>query len=83
MKGRDNWKEIKYKEVYNGTVDYIENRKINDPDFNIEELEQLLETKYVNEGTGNKSEIDQLTLDATIAALQACLSNWKSEKGPD
>ncbi|MGM0532427.1 MAG: hypothetical protein ACQER7_13865 [Bacteroidota bacterium] len=75
------WEEIIYKKVYNETVDNIESRKNNDPDFNIEQLEQLLETKYINEGTANRSEIDQLTLDATIAALQACLANWKVEKG--
>jgi len=77
----EDWKEGKYKNVYNATVDYIESRKTDDPDFTIEELEQMLEAKYVNEGTGNRSEIDQLTSDATIAALQACLVNWKKEKG--
>jgi len=73
--------KIKYKKVYDATVDHIEDRKNNDPDFNIEQLEQLLETKYLSEGTGNKSEMDQLTSDATIAALQACLADWKAEKG--
>ena len=73
--------EIKYKEVYDATVDNIEYRKNNDPDFNIEQLEQLLEKEYMQEATGNKSVMDQLTSDATIAALQTCLANWKEEKG--
>ncbi len=73
--------KIKYKKVYDATVDNIEYRKNNDPDFDIEQLEQLLEKEYMQEATGNKSVMDQLTLDATIAALQACLVNWKEEKG--
>ena len=77
----EDWKEGKYKRVYNATVDYVESRRNDDSDFTIEELEQMLEAKYLNEGTGNRSEIDQLMLDATIAALQACLVNWKKEKG--
>lgn len=77
----EDWKERKYKSVYNATVDHVESRKNDDPDFSIEELEQMLEAKYINEGTGNRSEIDQLMSDATIAALQACLVNWKKEKG--
>lgn len=77
----EDWKQVKYKSVYNSTVDYIESRKRDDPDFTVEELEQMLETKYINEGMGNRSEIDQLMSDATIAALQACLVNWKKEKG--
>ena len=75
----EDWKELKYKSVYNATVDYVETRKKEDSEFTIEELEQLLETKYTSEGTGNCSEIDQLMSDATIAALQACLVNWKNE----
>ena len=77
----EDWKEGKYKRVYNATVDYVESRKNDDTDFTIEELEQMLEAKYISQGTGNRSEIDQLMSDATIAALQACLVSWKKEKG--
>ena len=75
------WKTIKYQKVYNNTIENIESRKQNEPDFDIKKLEQILETEYMNENMGNNSEIAQITLDATIAALQASLAEWKKESG--
>ncbi len=60
--------------VYQSTLD----RKAHDPSFTKDQLQELLQTYYVNidnnwEGRG---EIKETELAATVAAYEVVLANW-------
>lgn len=75
------WKEKRYKKVYNDTIEHLDALREHDPTFNIEKLEKMLETEYMNDGAHGNNEVAETIASATIAAYQAYLVDWKLEEG--
>lgn len=75
------WREQKYKEVYDTVYATTRYRIMVDPSFTIKDLERLLATLYVNDGNdqGGRGVVADIVSSATIAAHQQVLLEWKRE----
>ncbi len=74
-------KKQKYNQIFEATLTYLEMRRRQDPSFTIKELEDLIETEYINMGndwTGHGS-IYHVTQKAKLAAYEIFHSQWEKE----
>ena len=72
--------EEKFKEIYEKTFDQLEYRRNHDEKFSVKELEQQLETFYVDEGNDwtGRGLPGQTVKSATIAATEAFLERMRA-----
>ena len=75
------WQQQKYDQVYENTLEHIEEQKRSNPDFTFEQLNRKLANEYSSAGRGDMSEVAEITSAATIAAYQAALVEWQKELG--
>ena len=75
------WREETYRRIFESTVQYIKNMRSTDPDFGIQELENLLQSEYDLQGLAwdGRGEVGEIRIEATIAAMQQELVRWKKE----
>lgn len=70
----------KYNEIYEKTFDQLEYRYNHDESFSVRELEQQLETFYVDQGNDwtGRGLPGEMVKSATIAATEAFLERLRS-----
>lgn len=75
------WREVTYNNKFDGTVKFIRNMRQNDPTFTINDLEGMLQSEYAREGLAwdGRGEVVEIAIQATIAAIQRELLQWKKE----
>ena len=75
------WQEKKYHEVFDNVLATTRYRRLIDPSFTLRDLERLLTALYVNDGNdqGGRGGVGDLVSQATIAAHEQVLLEWKRE----
>ncbi len=83
MYSATDWKEIKYQEVLEEELRGLQRRKYRDDSFCPDDIRALLRDLYHMEGAdwGGRGEVQDLMLQATIAAHERFLAEWESEEG--
>ncbi|HPV59694.1 MAG TPA: hypothetical protein PKZ23_08985 [Rectinema sp.] len=77
------WRDQKYIEVFDGTLNGLERRRAVDPAFSIEDVENQLVHLYVLDGNDwlGRGALGDIISEATIAAYELFIEEWKIEKG--
>jgi SAM-dependent methyltransferase len=75
----DDWRHQVYQSTFDMTLSALEDRREKDTKFNIQQMEALLETEYINQGNDwdGRGELFHLKQDATIAAYEHFLAEWR------
>jgi hypothetical protein len=75
------WRDEKYTEVYDETLDSLERRRSLNRGFTIIELEGILTALYVQDGNdwSGRGALQDTILKATIAAHEHFLVEWKTK----
>lgn len=77
------WRDQKYIDVFDGTLNGLERRRAVDPAFSIEDVENQLVHLYVLDGNDwlGRGVLGDIVSEATIAAYELFIEEWKIEKG--
>jgi len=80
MTAGDNWRDIKYKEIFEQETEGLIRRRQSDPNCKIEDLEATLRNLYIWDGADldGRGVVAQTILSATIAAYEEFITNWRS-----
>lgn len=75
------WRDIKYKETFEGELRALERRRFFDKSCTPADLEGTLQTLYLSEGADweGRGELQGVILSATIAAYEHFIDAWKQE----
>jgi len=75
-----NWRDIKYREVFEQELRGLERRRIVDQNCTPEDLTGILETLYLSDGSDwiGRGDLQDIILSATIAAYEYFISEWKA-----
>ena len=81
----DNWRDIKYKEVFEQETRGLIRRRQSDPACKVEEIEGTLKHLYIMEGADQegRGRLQDVIMAATIAAYEEFTANWRREIRPD
>ena len=74
----DDMFEQVFNNAYDDAYEHFKMRKHDDPTFNRTTLQGFLDSQYQNQGNNweGRSEVKELTLNATIAAAETILAEW-------
>ena len=75
------WRDITYKETFDGEMRGLQRRRAADPSFTVEDIEGTLRHLYMTDGSdqGGRGGVQDLTMSATIAAYENFIASWKAE----
>ena len=76
----EDWRDIKYKEIFEQEIRGLTRRVQADPDFKVEELEGILNNLYILEGADHdgRGSLQDTIMSATIAAYEQFISDIKT-----
>jgi hypothetical protein len=82
MAASDEWRETKYRETFEQEFRGLGRRREADPACTLEELEGTLRHLYLMDGSGwiGRGDLQDTVMAATIAAHEAFIAEWKTEK---
>jgi hypothetical protein len=82
MAASDGWRETKYRETFEREFRGLERRRAADPACTLEALEGTLKHLYLMDGSDwiGRGELQDTVMAATIAAYEAFIAGWKTEK---
>lgn len=77
------WKEIKYKEIFDEICNQIDFRKIEDANFTVEDAKKMLNDAMVDWGNdwAGRGGISDIVHEATVAAYEFKISEWYKDPG--
>lgn len=80
----ERWQDLKYHEIYEGTLEGLQRRRSIDPAFTLEDARRQLEQLYVLDGNDwlGRGELGDIVSMATIAAYEAFIARWSAEEAP-
>ena len=83
MAGSVDWREKRYDELLEDCLRGIRRRREQDPSLSVEDLEGILAGFYIMDGAdwGGRGEVQDLSLQTTIAAYERAIAEWRAEKG--
>jgi len=75
------WRDVTYRETYEGELRGLQRRRDSDPVLTIEDIEGTLKHLYILDGADHdgRGGVQDLTMAATIAAYECFIVQWKSE----
>lgn len=75
------WEDAKYQHVFEEELRGLERRRANDPSCTIQDVEGILKNLYIMDGNDleGRGPVLDVSLSATIAAYEHCISEWKKE----
>ena len=75
------WRDIKYKETFEGELRGLERRRATDPHCTVEDIEGTLKHLYIMDGADwiGRGDVQDITMAATIAAYEHFVAQWKAE----
>lgn len=81
MDNKSDWQERKYDEIFKKTCQFVENRKRNDENFSIKDLEEMIKLSYIRRGNDwvGKGPLKYIEDSAIIAAFEHKLAEWKKD----
>ena len=74
----DEWRDIKYREVFEQELRGLERRRQADPSCTIDDIRNILRNLYISDGAdwGGRGEVQDVIMAATIAAYEYYVSQW-------
>jgi hypothetical protein len=77
----ENMRERHYQETYDATIAQLTIRRRLDQNFTIDECQKHLQTEYINQGNDwvGRGSLQHIVQEATIAAYEAFIAEWRSE----
>jgi len=77
---RDDWRDEKYREVFESTLGGLERRRGRDGTFALSDAEGTLKHLYIQDGNDQlgRGELQDIILGATIAAYEHFIAEWKA-----
>jgi hypothetical protein len=77
----EEWRDIKYTEVFEEELRVLERRRKADPDCKIEDLEGILKALYIMDGAdwAGRGDVQDTVMAASIAAYERFIAQWKAE----
>jgi hypothetical protein len=78
------WRDLKYQEVFDQELRGLERRKAIDKMCTPEDLEGILATLYMTDGSDwlGRGDLQDIVLAATIAAYEHFIAEWKNSENP-
>ncbi|MDR2899986.1 MAG: hypothetical protein LBV20_00500 [Treponema sp.] len=85
MSESNNWRDLKYQETFDQELRGLERRRAADPNCTVEDIEGTLKHLYIMDGAdwGGRGELQDLVLNATIAAYEHFTTEWKASLQSD
>jgi hypothetical protein len=79
------WKEEKYNEVFEACLLGLKRQREIDPSFTPDSVRGVLRHLYIQDGNdwGGRGELQDIQIQATIAAHEYFLSEWETEHRQD
>ncbi|MDR0567662.1 MAG: hypothetical protein LBG87_00450 [Spirochaetaceae bacterium] len=73
------WRDVKYREIFEQEVRGLERRKASDPNCGAADLEGVLQHLYLMDGAdwAGRGEVQDITMAATIAAYEYVIAQWQ------
>ena len=77
----EEWREVKYKEVFEEEIRGLKRRRQSDPGCKIEDIEGVLKNLYIKDGADidGRGSLQDTIIAATIAAYELFIDNWRQE----
>lgn len=77
---RDDWRDEKYREVFEISLGGLERRRDRDGSFTLSDAEGTLKHLYIQDGNDQlgRGELQDIILGATIAAYEHFITEWKA-----
>ncbi|MCL2801700.1 MAG: hypothetical protein FWD28_08090 [Treponema sp.] len=81
MAESNDWREAKYKEIFEQEIRGINRRLKSDPECKIDDLKGILNNLYILEGADHdgRGTLQDTVLSATIAAYEQIISDLQAE----
>jgi len=75
------WRDIKYEEVFDGELRFLQRRRKNDPSCTVNDIERVLRNLYIMDGADwyGRGDLQDIILAATIAAYEYFIAEWRLE----
>ena len=85
MAASEEWRDIKYTEIFEQELRGLERRRNADPDCKTEDLEGILKALYIMDGAdwAGRGDVQDTAMAATIAAYERFIAQWKAENKAD
>jgi hypothetical protein len=82
MNGAADWRDAKYDEILDQETRGLERRRASDPACSVEDLEAILLNLYHQDGSDwvGRGNLQDTVMAATIAAYEAFIHAWKTER---
>ena len=76
----EEWKDIKYTEVFDQELRGLTRRREADPSCKIEDIQAMLNNLYIMDGSdaGGRGCLQDIIMAATIAAYEHFIAQWQS-----
>ena len=76
----EEWKDTKYKNVFEEELRGLERRRESDPNCRVEDIQAVLNNLYIMDGadSGGRGALQDVTMSATIAAYERFIAQWQS-----
>ena len=77
------WRDAKYREIFEEGLRGLERRRESDPLCKVEDIEGVLQHLYIMDGADwyGRGDVQDITMAATIAAHEQFIAQWKAERG--
>ena len=81
MGASEEWREIKYRQVFEEETRGLARRREADPRCKAEDLEATLKNLYIMDGAdqGGRGNVQDTIMAATIAAYERFIAQWRAE----
>jgi len=78
----EEWKDIKYKEVFEQESRGLTRRRQTDPNCRVEDIEGTLKNLYIMDGAdqSGRGTLQDIVMAATIAAYEHFIAEWKGKE---
>jgi hypothetical protein len=75
------WRDIKYGEVFEEELRFLQRRRDSDPFCKVKDIEGVLQHLYIMDGADwyGRGDVQDITMAATIAAYEHFIALWKAE----
>ncbi|MCL2211638.1 MAG: hypothetical protein FWB95_06940 [Treponema sp.] len=75
----EEWRDIKYKEIFEQETTGLIRRRQADPNCKVEDIEGTLKNLYIIDGAdqGGRGSLQDVIMAATIAAYERFITEWK------
>ena len=79
------WRDAKYKEVFDGELLGLERRKNFDSSCTIKDIEGILQHLYIKDGANidGRGGLQDIIIAATIAAYECFIAQWKTAENAE